>query len=112
MTARTYYCPTSEGAGCFTYSPSGSGFLELDATTDDTDGLRPYTPSKRRWARPYFTSRNTEPLERIGKLRGLVRQHGRKSGSADDYALELAWLRGREGRHERAAAILAKLRTH
>lgn len=67
MATRTYYCPDCEGCGYFTYSPSGcgndpgatdsecrrcdgKGFLELDPIADDADGLRPHTPSRRRWA--------------------------------------------------------------
>jgi hypothetical protein len=133
VSTRTYYCPDCEGWGSTWTSPSGcmndpgavdhhcltcdgQGLLELDPLADDTDNLRPYTPSRRRWKpacrTPQVARRNPDPLERIGKLRGLVRQYGRKSGATDDYALELAWLHGRKDRHERAAAILAKLRAH
>ena len=92
MTESTYYCPTCDGAGevikndtnphgygpdpqCdepFTCSDCyGEGFV----TTDEEIDARPFTPSRRRWHKPYGTRPYhvaTDPLAWMNDSRDTI----------------------------------------
>jgi hypothetical protein len=97
MSTRTFFCPDCEGEGGFTvnnsigaYGPDpqcdehrdcgrceGSGRLQLDPERDDTDGLTPFTPSRRRWINHWPTADKRDPLVAMAQYRHDAAHKGR-----------------------------------